>query len=583
MKNKWLYALLAIMILSAMVLTACGGDDAANNDAANNNAADNNAADDDAEANDNEPEEDVSVDEPDEPAAPKIVTIAWTQEPDTLNPFYTSMWYSAVLMDIWLCDAWIYDDNNEPVPQLVTEIPSMDNGGLSADGLTITLNLRDDIFWSDGTPITSEDFVFTYDMVMDDANVMDTKYPFDYFAGVEAPDAQTVVVTFDDPFASWEATLWGGIFPKHILGPVFESEGSIQGADWNDAPTVGCGPFVFNEWESGSYVSFAKNENFFDGEALLDEVFFLFVPDDAAQTAAALAGDADIAFWPPYEDIPRFRDAGLDVVTQASGYNEGWFFNIREMASPGIQELDVRKAIAMAIDRETIAQDLKFGVVAPNVTLWDALPAYVSPDLTPWPYDPAAAAQLLEDAGWVDTDGDGIREKDGAPLTIVHGTTTKETRQNVQAIVQEQLRDIGIDLTILSMDGDILFEAYDGGGPAARGELDIMEWSDAPYFPDPDTYYWLCDELPSDEYPWGGNYFVCDETLDQLFQDQIVMVNSAERQAAFHEITKLMHENVYYLGMWEDPDVWIVNPRLSGYAFSGITPFYNIMEWDVTE
>jgi peptide/nickel transport system substrate-binding protein len=582
MKNKWLYALLAIMVLSALVLTACGTNDTADNDAANNNAADNNAADNNTEVNNTE-ENDTPEDVPDEPAERKVITIAWTQEPDTLSYWWSNMWYSYGLQEIWHCDAWSYDVNNEPFPWLVTEIPSMENGGLSADGLTITLNLRDDIVWSDGTPITSEDFVFTYDMVMDDANVADTKYPFDQFAGVEAPDPLTVVITFDEPFASWESTLWGGPLPKHILGPVYESEGSIQGAEWHNAPTVGCGPFVFNEWESGSYLSFVKNENYFDGEALLDEVFFLIVPDDAAQTAAALAGDADIAFWPPYEDIPRFEEAGLNVVTQASGYNEGWYFNVREMASPGIQDLAVRKAIAMAVDRETIAQDLKFGVVVPNVTFWDALPAYVSPDIEPWPYDPTAAAQLLEDAGWVDTDDDGIREKDGAPLTIVHGTTDKETRQNVQAIVQEQLRQVGIDLTILSMDGDILFEAYDGGGPAALGELDIMEWSDAPYFPDPDIYYWLCDELPSDEYPWGGNYFVCNETLDQLIQDQIVLVNSAERQEVFHEITKLMHENVYYLGMWEDPDVWILHPRLINYEFSGITPFSNIIEWDVTE
>jgi peptide/nickel transport system substrate-binding protein len=566
MKKKWLYPLLAVMVITALILTGCGG----NEEVVNNEPADNTGGD--------------TVDDTTEEEAPKIVTIAWTQEPDTLNPFYTSMWYSAVLADIWLCDAWAYDENNEPFPQLVTEIPSMDNGGVTPDGLTITLNLRDDIFWSDGTPITSADFVFTYEMVMDDANVMDTKYPFDYFSGVEAPDAQTVVVSFDEPFASWQATLWGGILPMHVLQPVFEADGSIQSAEWNDAPTVGCGPFVFDEWETGSYVSFAKNENYFDGEAILDEVFFLIVPDDAAQTAAVLAGDADIAFWPPYEDIPRFQEAGLDVVTQASGYNEGWFFNMREMSAPGIQDLAVRQAIAMSIDRETIAQDLKYGVVVPNMTLWDALPAYVSPNIEPWPYDPAAAMKLLEDAGYVDSDEDGIREDaDGNPLTITHGTTDKETRQNVQAIVQEQLRAVGINLEILSMDGDILFEAYDGGGPAALGELDIMEWSDAPYFPDPDTYYWLCEELPSDEYPWGGNYFICDETLDQLFQDQIVEVDANARAALFHKITEIMHENVYYLGMWEDPDVWILNPRLSGYLFSGITPFFNLMDWDVTE
>lgn len=510
----------------------------------------------------------------------KVITIAWTQEPDSLNPFYTNMWYAGVLTEVWSCNAWLYDENNEPYPQLLTEMPS-----ISADGLTITFNLRDDINWSDGEAITSADFVFTYDMIMDDANVFDSKYPYDEFSGVDAPDDQTFVISLGGPLAPWQSLLWGGVLPKHVLEPVFESEGSILEAEWNNAPTVGCGPFVFDEWESGSFVSFVKNDNYFDGEAKLDKVVFLIVPDDAAQTAAVLAGDADIAFWPPYEDIPKFEDAGLGVISQASGYNEGWFFNFREMSTPAIRDLNVRKAIAMGIDRETMAADMKFGVVKPNITFWDAIPAYVSPDLVPWPYDPAAAMQLLEDAGYVDSDGDGIREDaDGNPLTIIHGTTDKEERQNVQVIVQEQLLAIGIDLDIRSMDGDILFEGFDADGPAAVGDLDIMQWSDASAFPDPDAWgYWTCAEIPTMENPWGYNYFGCDDTTDKLLADQLVEVDPEARAAIFQELTEYLHENVYYLGIWEDPDVWILNPRITGALFSGITPFFNLMDWDVTE
>ncbi len=89
--------------------------------------------------------------------------------------------------------------------------------------------------------------------------------------------------------------------------------------------------------------------------------------------------------------------------------------------------------------------------------------------------------------------------------------------------------------------------------------------------------------MPSDEYPWGYNYYICDEALSALFEQEKTETDPAKRQALFHEITKLMTEKVYYLGIWEDPDVWIVNPRLTGYKFSGVTPFYNIHEWDVTE
>jgi peptide/nickel transport system substrate-binding protein len=472
----------------------------------------------------------------------------------------------------------MYDDNNEAFPYLLTEMPTV-----SDDGLVVTMYLRDDIVWSDGTPITADDFVFTHAMYNSEGNAVYSVYPYDLFE-ISTPDPQTVVMTFAEPFTPWMAQTWyGDLMPKHILEPVFEAEGSIDEAEWNRNPTVGCGPFNFTEWESGSYLRFDRNENFWGTKSLLDTVYFQLVPDDAAQTAAVLAGDVDIAFWPPYEDIPAFREAGLEIVTQASGYNEGWYFNMREMASPGARDVVVRQAVAMALDRGSNTE-IRLNVVSPGKTFFDALPAYVSPDIEPWSYDPEAAKQLLQDAGYVDSDGDGIREDlEGNPLVLTQGNTTKEERQNYQAVAQQQLLDVGIDLQIFSYDADILFASYSDAGPAAIGELDIMQWSDAPAFPDPDTPYWLCSEMVSDDYPWGYNYFGCDEYLDGLFQEQLVTTDPAARVEIFHDITKYMHENVYFLNIWDDPDVWIVNPELSGYRFSGVTPFYNMAEWDLAD
>jgi len=489
-----------------------------------------------------------------EPAEPKVITMAWTQEPDTLNMNYSNMWYASGLTELFNCWAWMYDDNNEPYPNLVTEMPSV-----SADGLVITMNLRDDLVWSDGTPLTSDDFVFTHEMIINEGNSVYSLYPYEYFE-ISAPDAQTVVMTSVEPFVPWQANIWqGNLLPKHVLGPVFEAEGSIDEADWNRNPTVGCGPFNFTEWESGSYLRFDRNENYWGPKPKIDTLFFQLVPDDAAQTAAALAGDVDIAYWPPYEDIPAFREAGLEVVTQASGYNEGWYFNLRDMASPGVKDLVVRQSIAMALDRQSNAA-------------------------IPWPYDPEAAKQLLEDAGYVDSDGDGIREDlEGNPLTITQGATNKEERQNYQALAQQQLLEVGIDLQIFSYDADILFASYADGGPAAIGDLDIMEWSDAPSFPDPDTSYWLCSELATADYPWGYNQFICDEYLDGLLQEQVAATDPAARQKLFHDITKYMHENVYFLNIWDDPDIWILSPELTGIKFSGVTIFFNVAEWDFVE
>ncbi len=516
----------------------------------------------------------------------KVVTFAWTQEPDNMNWLYSNMWFSSILQQLFHCWAWEFDDDNTPFPNLVTEIPSMDNGGLTDDGLVLTMNLRDDIVWSDGTPITADDFVFTYDMIMDTANTVSSVYPYDYVASVEALDERTVVVTFSEPFAPWQSLLWRGVLPKHILQPVYEADGSIDEAEWNMAPTVGCGPFNFAEWESGSYMRFTKNPNYWKGEAKLDDIYLQFVPDDASQTAALVAGDADLGTFPPLSDVPVLEAGGLSIMVQSSGYAEGWFFNFRDMASPGAKDVVVRQAIAMAIDREAINNDLLLGLTSPVETLWDPIAAagYVSPDIVPWTYDPEAAKALLDGAGYIDTDGDGIREDaDGNPLTLTHGTTIREIRQDNQAVCQQYLREVGIDLQIQSFDADLFFGSYADGSPAALGDIDVMEWSDSTAFPDPDQNYWLCSELPTDDNPYGYNYFGCDEPLDALFQQQIATIDPEERAAIIREISKYMHDNVYWLGMWDDPDYWVVGPRLTGVKFSGVTPFFNVMEWDVTE
>jgi peptide/nickel transport system substrate-binding protein len=254
------------------------------------------------------------------------------------------------------------------------------------------------------------------------------------------------------------------------------------------------------------------------------------------------------------------------------------------MASPGAKDVNVRRAIAMALDREAITQDLHLGLTTPNETFFDAIPTFVDPDLEPWTYDPDAARQLLEEAGWTDTDGDGIREDAaGNKLTLTTGSTIRQIRQDLQAVAQQQLLEVGIDLQTFSYDADILFATFADGGPAAIGDLDIMEWSDAPDFPDPNTDYWLCSELATAENPYGWNQFGCDETLDELFQRQSVTVNAQERAEIFYEITSYMNDQVYYLGLWEDPDIYIINSRVTGAKFSGVTQFYNIMEWDVTD
>jgi peptide/nickel transport system substrate-binding protein len=517
-------------------------------------------------------------------AEPKVATFIFTQEFDTLNPLYSSMWFSAITHQLWNCWPWDFDDLNQPRPVLVTEMPSADNGGISADGRTITMKLRDGIAWSDGTAITPDDFIFTYEMTIEPKNTVAAVSPYDLIESVTAPDEKTVVTTFKEPYAPWMFTLWHGIIPAHVLKPVFEADGTLDNAEWNRAPTVGCGPFVFQEWESGSFARFEANDTYWAGRPKLDEVFIRFVPDDASQIAALKAGDGDLGTFFSWSDVPDLEAAGIEIIKANSGYNEGFYFYLNEeTAHPALKDVRVRQAIAYGTNRAAIVQDLLLGGTNPAATMWDNTP-YVDPTLQPYPFDTDKAKALLDEAGWTDTNGDGTRDKDGEELVLTYGTTTREIRRDTQAAVQQQLADIGIGVELLNFDSDIFFGGYGEGGPAATGQLDIFQYSTVTQYPDPDTYDFLCSEIPSDEYPAGTNWTgYCDPDLDALFQQQTSQVDTAVRQQTFYQISKMIYDKVYWLGFWQDPDLWGLRGTLQNAKISGVTPFYNIIEWDLVK
>jgi len=518
-------------------------------------------------------------------AGRKVVRFIFTQEFDSLNPLYTNMWFSTITEQLWDQWAWEFDEKNEAFPVMVTEIPSIENGGISEDGTTITMKLRDDLVWSDGEPMTANDFVFTANMYTEPKNTVAAVYPYDQIDTIEASDNYTVVMKFKQPFAPWLGMLWHGVIPEHILRPVFEKDGTLDNAEWNLAPTVGNGPFVFAEWESGSFARFVRNEKYWGEKPKVDEIFIRFVPDDASQVAALKADDADLGVFISYSDIPALEEAGLTMITAASGYHEGWYFNLNpEKGHPALQDVRVRQALALGFDRFSLSKDLLLGKTVPAATYWDNSP-YVDPTIQPYPYDPEQAKKLLDEAGWLDSNGDGVRDKDGVELVLKYGTTTREVRQDTQAVAQQQLGALGVKFELSNYDSDIFFSDYQNGGPAATGELDFFEYSTVPSgFPDPDSYDWLCSELPSDEKPGGVNWTgFCDKDLDALFMKQSTQVDFTERQKTFYEITKMLFDKAYWVGLWQDPDIWAIGSKLQNVKLSGTTPFFNCTKWDLTK
>lgn len=515
------------------------------------------------------------------------LVIALQQELDSLSMLYTEMWFATTVQDMIHSPLWFIDNNLNAVPVLAAEIPSLANGGLSEDGKTITVKLNPNARWTDGMPVTAGDVVFTYEMIMSDQNTPNSRYPYEeQVESVTAADDQTVVIQMKGPFAAWLATLFVGsssVLPEHILRPVFEADGTLDNADWNRNPTVTSGPYKFVEWESGSFMSFVANEDYFLSAPKIKNITVQFVPDDATVVAALISGDADVGTFIASGDTPALKDAGVNIELVASGYNEGLFFNMSpELGHPALQDVNVRRALIMLVDRDTINADLNLGLVSTGASFWQNTP-YMRPDAAPIPYDPEGAVKLLDEAGWVDSNGDGTRDKDGTELVLRYVTNQRQIRKDIQAIVQQSFADAGVGVEIRNFDSDQFFAGYADGGPMSTGDYDIGEYSASTNFPDPDASRFLCSQVPGEDNPDGSNdNFYCNPELDKLFAEQAVTTDTEARIAIFHQIDQMLFDEVVWTNVWYDPDLWAINGRASNTSVSGADPLWNINNWELS-
>lgn len=587
MKNRWLLTLMIILVVFSLMLAGCAPpkaeEPAAEEPAAEEPAAEEPAA------------EEPVAEEP--PAEPKTATITFFEEPDTLNFYYTQMWFAQLAIDFQLLSLWQIDDTGQWNTELALEAPSTENGGVSADGVTLTIKLREDVVWTDGTSVTAHDYVFTVDMIMDDGNAVQTRYPFDTFVeSYKALDDYTIEIVMNAPYAGWWVGFDVPFLPKHVLQPVFDAEGTIDNADWNRNPTVANGPFVLKEWVAASHLILEANDTYWRGRPVLDQIFIRIVPDDEAQMAAIKTGESDIGTFLTAADKPDMDEIDhAELVSVSGGWVESWFFNLidEDLAAANnlnaghiaLQDKSVRQAIAMAFDRWEVNDQLFYGLYRIPGSFWYDSP-YEDKSIEPWPYDPVAAAALLDDAGWVDSNGDGTRDKDGVELVLHYATTAgNENRESIQLIVQQQMAEVGIGIRIENYSYDVIWNGYGDDGPAAQGLYDIAEWSTAPAdLPDPNDNAWLCSEIPSAENPAGLNWSgVCIEELDDLMAQQAVSTDLNERIALFSQIEKIWKDEVFWLGVRTDTDFWSLSTNMINVKLSGVDSFWNAYEWDVAD
>jgi peptide/nickel transport system substrate-binding protein len=423
----------------------------------------------------------------------------------------------------------------------------------SKDGKTWTYKLRPDLKWSDGQPLTSEDIVYTVNRAREEQWLNHDITVANITA--EAPDPVTVVLKSKVPDPKLP-TMDVYILPKHVWAK--------QDADailkYRALDGVGSGPFTLDQFEKGQFWRMKANPNYHGGRPTIDEVVFRRFNNADAMVAALQRGEVDAAYDVPSTAFPRLEQTeGIVALKGAQGSFEELGINGGDglkKPHPALLEQPVREAIAHAIDKKTISERALNGLVTPA----DTISPSANPDWMPeipadlkWDFDLERSKQLLEDAGFKDTDGDGIREMPGGgqPLKL---RMALRSESQVQAPMAEfiggWLRDIGIATTQRFYDDSQLTEII------GKGDYDLMMWGWTPFVdPEPMLNYFTCGQVAADpanptNYYNDANY--CDKEYDRLYEQQRVELDPAKRRELVHQmLTRFYRSGVYHALFYE--------------------------------
>ncbi len=459
------------------------------------------------------------------------INILYWQAVSILNPYLSGGTKDLHGSSIILEPLARYDENGGLVPWLVDELPTVENGGISEDLTSITWTLSEGILWSDGPPLTSADVVFTWEYCVHPDFGCNALSNFADVENVEAVDERTVQVTFgiSKPFPY-------GPFVSHVA-PIIQAAqfADCVGAnapnctDQNFGP-IGTGPYMVEEFRANDVVTYVPNPNYREeGKPYFQRVILKGGGDaESAARAVLETGEADYA-WnlqiaPAVLNTMEAAGKGTVVtvldpdverlmINQTNpapdlGENRSLYMG-GENPHPFLTNDAVWMALSMAIDRNIIAEQLygAAGQATCNVLAQPAIYASANNDSC-LVQDIDGANALLDEAGVVDSDGDGVRELDGVPLSILYQTSTNAVRQSTQALIKQWWAEIGVETELRNIDAGVFF----GGDPASpdtygKFYADIEMYTNSFSGTDPETYMgnWVCAEISGPDNGWLGN------------------------------------------------------------------------------
>ncbi|EPX86368.1 ABC-type dipeptide transport system, periplasmic component [Rubellimicrobium thermophilum DSM 16684] len=536
------------------------------------------------------------------------LNILYWQAVSILNPYLSGGTKDVEASSLVLEPLARYDQDANLVPWLAAEIPSVENGGVAEDYTSITWKLRDDIVWSDGTPLTAKDVVFTWEYCTADGTGCAQEGKFEGITAVEALDEHTVRITFAQPtYFPWVAFV--GAQSPILQKAQFQNCVGAAAATCTEANTrpIGTGPFVVTEFLANDVVSFAANENYRDpNKPHFATVTFKGGGDAAAAARAVLeTGEFDYAWnlqLAP-DVLQSMQAAGQGQVVSAFGtLVERIEVNLTD-PSPSLPEgerstlahphpfltiPEVREAMSLAIDRQTLV-DVGYGEAGrPTCNLVPAPEYYASDDSEcATTFDLERAKALLEQAGFTDTDGDGVRENaDGVRLSVLFQTSTNAVRQDFQALIKSWWEEIGFEVELRNIDAAVYFGG-DAGSPDTIEKFyaDVEMYANNFEGTDPTSYLaaYTCDKIPSPETQWQGQNI--NRVCDPAYEEMLAQFQATGDQEERSRLARAMNE---YLTLDNHIVIALVDRgRVSGHANSlgGVvlntwdSELWNIADW----
>jgi peptide/nickel transport system substrate-binding protein len=502
------------------------------------------------------------------------VVIAQTQEPDALPSFATSMMAAKNIM-MQCEDSLVYEfPNGTLAPRISLNVPSVEDGTWKVyqvngkDYMQTTYYLRKGVKWSDGVPVDYKaDITYTiYEMYLSGKiEQIPSTDPYDKIEKIEFPDPYTMVITWNEltPYANAGLP----IYPSHIYSKIKTED--IVSSDAVKTP-VHLGPYKVTKWVEGAYIQTEPNPYWFGwagSKPLVQKYIYKWYPDTNTMMMNVLAGSVDATL---IGLGPKEAQQVQKISTVKTQYIPSTFWEHIDCntSDPILSDVNVRKAIAYGINYKEIIDKVFLGSRAVNRTfIFFEGSKFTKPNTYTPTYDPQKAAALLDQAGWK-LGADGYRYKDGKKLTLELSTTTRQDRKDQVAILQAQMKAIGIEITSKFLSSSYFFGTYT---TRRMFQLALFAWGGDPLDPSGYTIYGT-DQIPSEANSWQGQNYtgITDKTLNDAFYAATHSVDTKVRvqnyYVALQRLTELMPE--IPLNWWVDIYTPKVNLAMAGFQYS---------------